>query len=259
MTWRRHALAAVVLSATAATCPSHAQARLAVEGTEFVVTMDDGRVLRSADLVGATLKLGEEGKHLDVTIASVEQDSHATGGSVWLHRFLVHDETGQPRDLCTPDAEHHHYGFPVPNGHGGFDLTCTSGAVGKCIRWGYRAWDEQAGGPPLRALHTACIHMVRADYGADDGTATVDGTIIGIQDRFGIRRFDRRFPMRFEAAWGIDGAVCVARPRIAGKVTLAQLAMRHPQLAGYLGPRACTFESAMRNPAALIFNWSYAH
>ena len=33
------------------------------------------------------------------------------------------------------------------------ELTCTSGAIGKCIRWGYRHWEEQSGGPPLRALH----------------------------------------------------------------------------------------------------------
>ena len=99
--------------------------------------------------------------------------------------------------------------------------------------------------------------MARADYVGDGGTNTRDGTIIGMQDRFGIRRFDQRVPMRFEAAWGVTRAVCVARPRIAGKVSLAQLAARHPVLAGRVGARACTFESAMRDPAALLFNWSH--
>ena len=99
--------------------------------------------------------------------------------------------------------------------------------------------------------------MARADYVGDGGTNTRDGTIIGMQDRFGIRRFDQRVPMRFEAAWGVTRAVCVARPRIAGKVSLAQLAARHPVLAGRVGARACTFESAMRDPAALLFNGSY--
>jgi ADYC domain len=45
------------------------------------------------------------------------------------------------------DAEGRSLGFPVPDGRGGFDLACTSGAVGKCIRWGYRLWEEEPGGP----------------------------------------------------------------------------------------------------------------
>jgi hypothetical protein len=255
--WRRYAHIAVLPFATAISSLTHAQPQLAVDGTEFVVTVPDGRTLRSADLVGATLKIGAGGKSLEVTIASVEEDRRATVGRVVLHRFLVRDETGRPKDLCTPDAERRHHGFPVPDGRGGFDLTCTSGAVGKCIRWGYRPWEEEPGGPPLRALHKACVHMARADYGGDGGTSTRDGTIIGMQDRFGIRRFDQRLPMRFEAAWGVNGAVCVARPRIVRKVSLEQLTARYPGLAKRVGARACTFESAMRDPAALLFNWSH--
>ena len=43
----------------------------------------------------------------------------------------------------------------------------------KCVRSGYRPWDEQPGGAPLRALHQACIHMMRADYGGEDDLAIV--------------------------------------------------------------------------------------
>jgi ADYC domain len=118
------------------------------------------------------------------------------------------------------DAEGRSLGFPVPDGRGGFDLACTSGAVGKCIRWGYRLWEEEPGGPPLRALHQACLHMTRADYGGDGQATTRDGTVIALCDRAGVRPCRDRMPMEFEAAWGVDGAVCVARPRIPENISL---------------------------------------
>ena len=62
MTPRRCSLAAALPLATLLASPIHAQPQVAVEGTEFVVTLADGRTLRSADLVGATLKIGGEGK-----------------------------------------------------------------------------------------------------------------------------------------------------------------------------------------------------
>ena len=247
-------IAALLLTAAPAT--TCAQTRLTVEGTEFVLTTSDGRSLRSTDLIGATLKIRAQERTVEITIQGVEVDSHAIGGRVVLHRFVAKNNSGKTVDLCTPDAEGRNHGFPVPDGRGGFDLTCTSGAIGKCIRWGYRYWEEQPGGPPLRALHRACVHMARADYGGDGTPNTRDGTLIDIHDHFGIQRFDREVRMVFEAAWGVDGAICVARPRIAEKISLEQLAERYPQLAPRLGPDSCTEEAAMRDPAALLFNRS---
>lgn len=233
-----------------------AQESLRVEGTEFVLTAADGRTLRSVDLQGATLKIASAGSDIDVTINSVEEDPRAVGGRVLLHHLVVKDASGNPVDLCAPDAEGRSLGFPIPNGHGGFDLTCTSGAVGKCIRWGYRPWDEAPSGPPLRALHQACIHMARADYGGDGKPTTRDGTRVDLYDRFGIQKADRTMSMTFEAAWGVDGAICVAHPRIAENVSLEALGERYPRLKLHLGSVACTEESAMRDPRALLFNRS---
>jgi hypothetical protein len=159
-------------------------------------------------------------------------------------------------DFCTSDAQGQNLGFPVPNGKGGFELTCTSGAIGKCVRWGYRFWEEVSGGPPLRALHLACTHMTRADYGGDGSTFTRDGTLIFFCDRFGVIPCEGEGAMSFEAAWNVKGAVCVARPRIAELATLESLGVRYPHLTQHLGPDACHEESAMRDPAALLFNRS---
>ena len=145
--------------------PAMAQALLTVEGTEFVLTTPAGRTLRSGDLVGATLTIGPAGSQIEVTIESVEDDRHAVGGRVVLHHFVVTDETGKSVDMCEPDADAS-LGFPVPDGHGGFDLACTSGAVGKCIRWGYRPWEELPVGHPcggcIRPASTWCAPITAA-------------------------------------------------------------------------------------------------
>jgi len=242
--------------AMAAPVAAPAQEGLTAVGTEFVLTTPDGRTLRSADLVGATLNIAADGKQLEIMIGSVEEDRHSVRGRVLLHHFLVRDDTGRQVDMCAPDADGRSLGFPVADGHGGFDLTCTSGAVGKCIRWGYRPWEEQPGGPPLGALHQACIHMARADYGGDGRATTRDGMIIYWCDRFDLDHCREDAPFAFEAAWGPDGAICVARPRLPENVSLDQLAERYPRLKSHLGPAGCSMDSAMRDPMALLFNRS---
>ena len=233
------------------------QPGLTVDGTEFILTVGDGRILRSADLVGATIKVRSGTTVINLMIQSVEDDSGARGGKVVLHHFVVQGENGATAEFCTPDATGRRRGFPVSDGQGGFDLNCISGVVAKCIRWGYRFWEEQPGGPPLRALHQACVRMARADYGGDGQATTRDGTTIDLYDRFGIQMPDRLPSMTFEAAWGADGAVCVAHPRIPENISLEQIAERYPRLKSQLGPGACTEEAAMRNPAALLFNRSH--
>jgi len=255
--WALRRLGAAVMLLAGAPAAFAGAPRLGVDGTEFVVAMPDGRKLRSADLVGATLKLEAGGRPVEIVIESVEEDRHAVGGRVVLHSLLVKEQGGRSIPICRGDAQGRNLGFPVPDGRGGFDLTCTSGAIGKCIRWGYRPWDERPGGAPLAALHRACVHMARADYGGDGQAHTRNGTLIDMQDGYGIQRFETQVPMAFEAAWGFDGAVCIARPRIADLVTLTQLAEHYPKLHDGLGPQACSEEQALRQPATLLFNRSF--
>jgi hypothetical protein len=98
--------------------------------------------------------------------------------------------------------------------------------------------------------------MARADYGGDGHATTREGTLIDIYDRFNIQTSDKDAPMTFEAAWGIDGAICVAHPRIPENISLEELAKRYPRLKFHLGPSACTEESAKRDPTTLLFNRS---
>jgi hypothetical protein len=120
---------------------------------------------------------------------------------------------------------------------------------------GYRPWDERVDAP-MRDLHSACIHMVRADYGGDNHPTTRDGTAIDVYDRFGLQKPETTDPMPFEAAWGPHGALCVAHPRIAQNITLETLEKRYPNLKGRLGAQACTEENLRSHPDAILFNRS---
>src|SRR5204863_5686447 len=87
-------------------------------------------------------------------------------------------------------------------------FACTSGALGKCVRLGYKPW-KMVAGKPLAELHAACVRMVRADYCGDGRSHTRDGTRIDIWDRLGIQRRAEPAdaPELFEAAWSPAGAV----------------------------------------------------
>jgi hypothetical protein len=258
MTLRRAAGKVATLAILlAANWPSAAaEPRLTVDGTEFVLTLPDGRSMRSRDLVGAVITIQAPGQASEVAIRAVEEDRRAISGRILLHHFEIKDRNGQWVELCSPDADGRSLGFPVPDGKGGFDLTCTSGAIGKCIRWGYRPWEQRKGGPPMQALHRACVHMTRADYGGDGSSATREGITVFPCDRFGIHPCAPAVAAPFEAAWGIDGAICVAWPRIAGIVSLEALTHRYPRLRDRVGSRVCNEDTASADPAALLFNRS---
>ncbi len=119
------------------------------EATAFRVAYADGRVLSSPDLIGATLTLPDG---LTVRIDAAELDPNAVRGPVWLHKLSVQDADGTRSNACDPDPDGRRLAFPIP-GHtrsadgllepakpGAFELVCTSGAQGKCVRFGYLPW-----------------------------------------------------------------------------------------------------------------------
>jgi hypothetical protein len=155
-------------------------------------------------------------------------------------------------------------GFPLPGawtpwgghgpaGPGAFLITCTSGAIGKCVRLGYRPWR----GPAMRDLHGACVRAVRADYCGDGRAHTVDGTRIVLIDRQGVQADEPAPGARFEAAWGTAGAVCVARPRRPELTPPEALEGLCPaRLAGRTGPAACPEGGAAGLPGVLLLTRS---
>lgn len=263
MLLRLLALALPLLASCAAPKPD--ASGLLVEGTSFRLKLG-GQQLGSADLVGAVLQSEFERRPVRVRIDAVERDPTQVNHVVWLHTLSAQQSDGSWKTLCTPGPDGRAQGFPLagasrPNGtfdaHAGvgFEWVCTSGAQGKCVRYGYLPWATAPDGSPLGRVHDACVLMLRADYGAANAPATRDGVAVGSTDRWGLRKVEvPADPEWFEAGWDAQGAVCVRHPRLRDGLTLAQLEARHPRLKGRTGI-ICTPEFAFAN-GALVFNWS---
>src|SRR5262249_52952547 len=133
-----------------------------------------------------------------------------------------------------------------------FSLTCTSGAQGKCVRFGYKPWKQAPDGTSLWDHHQACTRLLRADYCGDGTAHTRDGTMVDLYDRYAIQAEEPLPGMSFAAAWDAAGAVGVRRPRIPALISLEALARACPRLASRLG-EACSEDE----PHALLFDRSF--
>jgi hypothetical protein len=264
------AVAAYAVGPTLAqTAPS--VSHVAVEGTRFRVTLSDGRTLTSNQLVGATLTLAMGGGTARVRIDAIERDPEDKTGDmreadgVWLHTLSVQQADGAWTSLCKPGPDGRRQGFPVagamtPDGRlqaaapERFEITCTSGAQGKCIRFGYKPWQTASDGRPMLDVYNACMRMVRADYGGDGKASTLDGQAIDIYDFIGVQKADLDPAQDFEAGWSADGAVCVRHVRVKQNTSLDTLAASYARLKGRTGD-VCT-EAFARAQGAVIFNRS---
>ena len=233
---------------------AHEPPRMEVQGTEFVVTLGDGRVMRSRDLAGTVLDVRFAGRPMRLRIAAVEPDPQDRTGTVWLHTFETLAADGSWLNFCTAGPDGRRQGFPLVGGPDGVELSCTAGAIAKCVRFGYRRWMTADDGASLAPLHAACVRMVRADYGGAGRPWTKDGMRIDVYDDRGVQRPDDDLGDVFEAGWRPDGSVCVHHVRVGENVTLSELEGLYPSLRGRTGA-ICTEEFA-RGHGAVIFNRS---
>lgn len=253
------AVPAFLIALLLVTAAHAADARLRTDGTRFALTLADGSVLHSEDLVGAELQMASG---LLLRIDAVERRADPRGQPLWLHSISVRDAAGGWSGLCLPHADGTRLAMPVPGRERadasiaddaqGWVLACTAGALGKCLRAGYHPWE-----PGQRATYNACVRMFRGDYGGDGQPHTENGRQIDIYDDQSIQRPELLPSQRFEAGWSEEGAVCVHHPRVAHKVSLAEVEARYPRLRGRVGA-ICT-EDFARAHGAQVFNRSDAH
>lgn len=245
-----------ILLAVALALPVQAQqpavSSIGIQGTEIVVGLADGRTLRSKDLVGAVLEVRIEDQLAKVRIGAVEPDPKDKTGAVWLHTLEGRLPDGSWSNLCSPGPDGRRQGFLLQM-NGGLQLICSAGALGKCVRFGYRPWAADADGKSLAPQHTACVRMVRGDYGGSDEAWTSDGMLIDVFDPQGIQTAEGG-DLEFEAGWAPDGAVCVHHVRVKENTTLAALEQMYPRLKGRTGA-ICTEEYA-RSLGAIVLNRS---
>lgn len=263
---------AFFISAALSACASAQAAELKsldVVGTHFKATLSDGRVLDSTQLVGATLTVASHAGAMKIRIDAFEPDplveASPETARVLLHSFSVQGADGAWKNLCEAGPDGRRQGFPIPGrargdgtiepGESGvFELTCTGGAQGKCVRFGYRPWETQKDGSPMWSLYNTCIRMVRADYSGDGKGTTRNGQSIDLYDDFGIQKVGNHPAHDFEAGWGPGGAVCVRHVRVRENTSLAALEESVPRLRGRVG-NICT-ETFAREHGAVLFNRS---
>lgn len=238
----------------------HAQAQaapaFAVNDGRFVLDVD-GRRLASEDLVGSVFEMiAADGRIVEMRIDAVTPAKERP--EVLLHSLSYRTPAGEWSPLCDPDAYGRRAGFPLQGRWQGarfvgdpnaWFLACTSGSQAKCVLWGYDPWDRAPDGRSLAPAYQACQQMARADYAGRDEPHTRNGTIIDMADVFGLQTHasmeDPAFA--FEAGWGPDGAVCVARTRWPDLITREALLRTAPHLGG-----GCD-EAQARARGALLF------
>ena len=222
--------------------PAFADVTVSVLRTEFNVS-ENGHQLAQDEIVGLELTVADEaGNIADFRVEGTRPDP--IDPEIRLYDVSVKDkQTGEWRRFCQPGPDGIAMAFPLagtwtPSGRHEdqptFILTCTAGAIGKCVRFGYKPWKTTPEGVSLWVYHEACTRMVRADYCGDGRSWTKDGTPIDLYDRLAIQTEDHSDGMEFEAAWGVDGAHCVRHTRIPELLTadrLASVCSRPPSVA----------------------------
>lgn len=272
-----------------ATLDGAALANLRVVKGELVAERD-GVTVRGAALAGARIygdaTDGAQIVEVEYRIASVTDELAANDPTNTGNTFLYRVEqfaTDSWVDACDADEDGRQAAIPIAmtwNDAGDrvpstahFTFGCTSAAIGKCYRWGYRPWLTGYGGADFSALHQTCTRAARADYCGDGTSFTQDGTAINIWDRLPapgpIQKHGLLPPLGFlfEAGWNTEGAVCLSRARwLVDDLLDLHVAnvcpdrLIPPTILGGLviGGAVCDTVSAVlqQDPDALIFNES---
>ncbi len=235
-------LAALAVAGAPSAAPQTAAQRVEIVGTVFHVTLADGHVLAQAELPGVVLAIGDgSGNQRRIRIDAVEPDPKDKTGEILLYQLSEQDSgDGSWKNLCLPDPDGKRLGFPLAGAFtadgryvaapGKLLITCTGGAEGKCVRFGYKPWRSD-----LAPYYQACVRLVRADYCGDGVGHTRNGTPIDIFDRIGVQEDEPAAALSFEAAWGPEGAVCVRHTRLKSALPTEGLADICPRLAGRIG------------------------
>ena len=218
--------------------PSASLKSVEVQGTEFKVTLTDGRVLRSRELVGtARDRDGRAGGPRTHRRGRARSGREERRGLVctrsrpsWLtargRTCAMRVRMDGARDFPfagRPRAD----GMLEPAEPGIFELACTAARSASASGSAIRPW-AFAQGPELRDVYNACIRMVRADY-CGDGNATTRRAGRSTSTTTSASRSPRTDPaMEFEAGWTAEGAACVRHTRVKENITLEALVAACP-------------------------------
>jgi len=214
-----------------ATLSGVALSNLHLEKGELVADQGRGTALVNAHLTGQVQTAAGAITLVDYQITAIEAEQAVydptSTGNTYLYALAQNvDGTGTYQAACGADQDGRHAAIAMTaiwDSHGNrvesstlFTFGCTTGAVAKCYRWGYRPWVTGYG--DLVATHWACTRLARADYCGNGTSHTRDGTLINVWDNLpapGPIQAHGAPPlgMLFEAGWSTNGAVCLSHTR----------------------------------------------
>jgi hypothetical protein len=245
---------------SAAMASADAPPRIEVTEAKFKIDLGDGRILQGMDLVGVILHLrNRAGEPIEIRIDSVASPAGNAASGVELYGLSRRNAGSAWSPLCKPGADGRALGFPLPGtddedaevAGNSFSIACTAGARGKCVMLGYRPWATAVGSESLRPYFDSCVRMMRADYCGDGRSHTRAGVHVDMWDRAGVQKAQTDLP--FEAAWGPDGALCLAHARVPNISTLEEVLASCPRLAAHPAGD-CESWSRRSDSGALIWN-----
>lgn len=209
-----------------------------LDGSELRLATDTSAI-GATGVIGAEL-VDEYGERLRIDGARLDPDPDQ--GDVWLYTVSLRQgerwsplcgttDEGAPEEAI-PLAGRWDYREGVQGGGdhldepGAITFACESGALAKCVHFGYPPWRSKltcdAAGEckvvPLAAYHQACTRMVRADYCGNGRSYTRDGMLIDVYDGIGVEEDTDSWP--FEAEWAPDGAVCLDHFRVGPRTSV---------------------------------------
>lgn len=227
---------------------------------QFQLTDLDGRTLLETDIIGHEIAVQlSQTQSYRARITNVIVDPFASD-PLTLYDVEYWDETQASWEpLCGLGPHGMTLAAPLngtwstdglfqPSLSGGFSLNCTSGAHVKCLRLGYAPWRNGESGA---RLHQACTRMIRADYCGTGQSFTLTGRQIQLFDRS--HSISGELLERFEAVWGVDGAICIRTPRVEEKFPLQEIMSSCPDLSRIL-PDECNQDLLQTHPDALFAN-----
>src|SRR5262249_5283016 len=114
---------------------------------------------------------------------------------IWLHGSSVEEGDGKWEPLCESGPDGRQQAIPlagrflVEEGRfnsgtpSNIELACTSGAIGKCIRFGFHPWQTAPNNAQTKSGvggHDACIRATRAHEGGDGTSTPRNGMLIDL-------------------------------------------------------------------------------
>lgn len=210
----------------------------ALSGTLFSASTNLRPSVSGAELIGALAQISVQAAgepqpaQYTLRFDNIYVDPNNPGGDVYLYD-ITYVRSGDTNwtSLCTDAAGNPVPAIPILNywdtrtgaridNPNVVTFACVSGALGKCVRLGYRPWAqatrcsrESCAPVSLADYHQACTRLIRADYCGNGTSYTLNGTLIGLYDDLSPPIQRKTDGWNVEGAWTPAGATCVGDAR----------------------------------------------